>query len=101
MHCIIPPYMVEKIESAGETRRSLFASSVHTGFNDELFRKKRAVLTEMNDKQMKNVLNTATVGLMNTVASGRSGAAAVKPGPKKERFMTQKIMKTRESCLVN
>ena len=40
-HCIVPPYMVEKIEVASETTRSLFAGSINTKFNDELFRKKK------------------------------------------------------------
>lgn len=83
-HCIIPPFMVEKIEEAGETKRSLFDSSVNTKFNDELFRKKRALLTEMNGKQMKSVLTTAFSDMIQAVASpSKTAASAAKPKEKK------------------
>ena len=73
-HCIIPPFMVEKIESASETKKSLFAGSVNTHFNDEMFRKKRTLLTEMNGKQMKSVLNTT----FNTMVTGFGATKAAK-----------------------
>jgi Zn-dependent metalloprotease len=75
--------MVEKIVEASGSRHSLFEGSIHTRFNDELFRKKRALLTEMNEKQMKEVL-TISGKLMQSVSAAKKGArkktaAAPKP----------------------
>ena len=61
--------MVDKIESAGETKKSLFAASVNTHFNDEMFRKKRSLLTEMSGKQMRSVLTRT----FNTMVAGQRG----------------------------
>lgn len=83
-HCIVPPFMVDKIEIASETRRSLAASSVKTRFNDDLFRRKRTLLTEMSDKQMKTVLTAAFSDMVQAVAvKGRSAAPAAKRRKKK------------------
>jgi Zn-dependent metalloprotease len=86
--------MVEKIEVAGETKRSLFEGSVNTKFNAELFRKKRALLTEMSGKQMKAVLTTAVGNLVQAMAPAKSavkGAAksgkAKKKAPKPRRMV--------------
>jgi len=87
--------MVEKIQAIAGNRKSLFAGSVKTRFNDELFRKKRAILTSMDDKEMKTVLNASFKTIMKTVApvgkatatkkSAKKGLAAAAPkhGPKR------------------
>ncbi len=87
-HCIVPPFMVEKIETAGATRKSLFAASVNTHFNDELFRKKRTVLTEMNGKQMKSVLNTTFNAMVTGFAATgtKSKTAAKKAAPNRKVY---------------
>lgn len=82
-HCIVPPYMVEQIVNAGEDRRSLFAASVQTRFNDELFRKKRAVLTEMSGKEMKQVVSTAALAVASAISAPAKKSAAKKSTAKK------------------
>jgi Zn-dependent metalloprotease len=68
--------MVDKIVKAGETKRSLFEGSINTKFNAELFRKKRAVLTEMSGKQMKAVLTTAVGNMVQAMAPAKKAAKA-------------------------
>lgn len=88
-HCIVPPFMVDKIVDASETKRKAFANSVATSFNDELFRKKRAVLTEMSNKKMRAVLNAAMEGMLPAVAPAKKAtakAAKKKPAPKRRIY---------------
>ena len=73
--CIVPPYMTEKIALAAPVRRSLFAGSIKTKFNDELFRRKRTLLTQMDTKEMSIVLKSSLGTVMTAVAEGRLAKA--------------------------
>jgi len=92
IHCIIPPYMVDKIEVAGATKRSLFEGSVNTKFNAELFRKKRTLLTEMNGKQMKAVLTTSVGNLVQALAPAKTAAKTSKAGKKAPKLKPKRMV---------
>jgi Zn-dependent metalloprotease len=84
--------MVEKIQDAGETRRSMFTGSVNTSFNDELFRTKRTLLTEMNGKEMQSVLSSALDSMVEAMAPAKRAAAKAakkKPVPKRKVYDAQ------------
>lgn len=78
IHCIIPPYMAQKIQEAGDSNKKLFSASTRTRFNDELFRKKRALLTEMNGRQMKKILSGTAIRLITALDPEKK---TKKPGP--------------------
>ncbi len=80
IHCIVPPFMVERIVAASDTRKKLFAGSIHTRFNDELFRKKRSLLTEMNTKQMNEVMTIAGK-MLQTAVPGKKTKTLPVPQP--------------------
>lgn len=92
-HCIVPPFMVEKIQdAAGDSKRSMFAGSVTTRFNDELFRRKRTLLTEMSGKAMNTVLSTAMESMVQAMAPAKKAAAKgtkKKPTPKRKVYDAQ------------
>lgn len=80
--CIVPPYMAEKIEQAFAARPVSFAGPVKTRFNDELFRKKRTLLTEMSGKQMNAVLSVSLDKVLSIVSTVKAKAKAA-PAAKK------------------
>lgn len=88
-HCIIPPFMVDKVQDASETKRAAFSSSINTEFHDELFRKKRTVLSEMNTNEMKAVLTTSFETLTAAMAPAKKATAKKaksKPAPKRKVY---------------
>lgn len=80
LQCIVPPYMIEQIRSKAEGKRTAYASSVTTRFQDELFRRKRTLLTEMTTKEMRTVL-AAISPAAKPARSAKGGKTAKPPKP--------------------
>lgn len=78
-HCIVPPFMVEKIERSSEGKKRLFEGAVRTRFNDELFRAKRSLLTRMGAKQMKTVIATSFGEMMKVYDKKKTAAKKKTP----------------------
>ena len=84
-HCIVPPFMVAKIIAAAPEVRGLAASAIRTRFNDQLFRKKRILLSEMAGEEMKTVLSATSDKLMALAKPAATRKVAAKKAAPSKR----------------